>query len=97
MAINKTELAGIEAKIQKLVEKKRALEKKAGDNIAKLAGQSGLLDLEMTDEEVLAGFKSLAETFRQKSAQTSLKPAGTDQSPDLSAQYDGAQVGKRRA
>ena len=81
-ATTKTELAGIEAKIQKLVEKKRALEKRAGDNIAKLADQAGLLDLDVTDEEVLAGFKSLAETFRNKSAQAVVKPTGKDQSPD---------------
>ena len=77
----KTELAGIEAKIQKLVEKKRALAKRAGDNIAKLATQAGLLDLDVTDEEVLAGFKTLAETFRKKGAKPDTKPAGKDQSP----------------
>ena len=89
-ATTKTELAGIEAKIQKLVEKKRALEKRAGDNIAKLADQAGLLDLDVTDEEVLAGFKSLAETFRKKVAKADTKPAGKDQSPDRGPEHDAA-------
>ena len=89
----KLNVADIEAKIQKLVEKKRALEKKAGDNIAKLASQAGLLDLDLTDEEVLAGFKSLAETFRQKTAKSDRQ----DQSQARGTHHDAAAPEQRRA
>ena len=89
----KPNLADIEVKIQKLVEKKRALEKKAGDNIAKLASQAGLLDLDLTDEEVLAGFKTLAETFRKAAT----KSDSQDPPQARGAHHDPATPELRRA
>ena len=59
-----SELAEIDAKIEKLRERKRALQKKASERLARLAFDAGLIDIEVSDEELSAGFKELAARFR---------------------------------
>ena len=88
----RSDMADIDAKIEKLRDRKRALQKKAGERIARLASDAGVLDLEISDADLLAGFKELAARFREKSQ----KPAASDHGSARSYATAAAETGERR-
>jgi hypothetical protein len=63
--------AEIDAKIAKLQEKKRALKKKAGERVARIAFDAGLMEIEVSDEALLAELISVVERFRKSGTKPS--------------------------
>lgn len=59
-----SELREIDERIEKLKGKRKELEKKAGERIARLAREAGLLELALKDDDLRDGFKDLAARFR---------------------------------
>ena len=60
----KTSLSEIDAQIEKLREKRRALLTKANERFARAAAKAGLAELEMSDSELDAAFEEIAARFR---------------------------------
>ena len=66
------DVAEIDAQIEKLRTKKAAVLKRESDRVARIAGSSGLLELGLEDDALLAAFKDVAARFRDKAS----KPHG---------------------
>jgi len=67
-------MAGIDAKIEKLKERKKKIQLRASERFVKAAIEAGLLDIDISDEELLTEFCELAGRF-QRPAQ---KPSAGD-------------------
>ena len=84
-------MAGIDAKIEKLKEKKKKMQLRASERFARAAIEAGLLDIEIEEDDLLKAFRDIAGRFRgpaSKSTSTdSHKPRSSHQIPD------GAEVG----
>lgn len=78
----------IEAKIAKLKDRKAAIEKKNGERMVRLVRDSGLLELGVTEGELLAALREVAGRFR-----TGTVEPGND--VDLAARANGAGPGPR--
>jgi len=71
-------ITNIDAKIEKLREKKRSLQKKVTERVARLAIEAGLMDVDVSDDELRAGFKDLAARFQK----TPMEPVGEADATD---------------
>ena len=84
-------MAGIDAKIEKLKEKKKKMQLRASERFVRAAIEAGLLDIEIDEDDLLKAFREIVGRFRvntAKSATTdSHKPRSSHQIPD------GAEVG----
>ena len=67
-------MAGIDAKIEKLKERKKKIQLRASERFVRAAIEAGLLDIDITDEELLKEFCEVAGRF-QRPAQ---KPSAAD-------------------
>jgi hypothetical protein len=63
----KSELTDIDAKIEKLKERRKTLLKRAGERVARLATEAGLLDFDSSDDELRDGLAELAARRRGSS------------------------------
>ena len=84
-------MAGIDAKIEKLKEKKKKIQLRASERFVRAAIEAGLLDIEIAEEDLLKAFRDVAERFRPRGA----KPAAADAHKTRSTHKvsDGAAVG----
>ena len=84
-------MAGIDAKIEKLKEKKKKMQLRASERFVRAAIEAGLLDVEIDEDDLLKAFRDVAERFRPRSA----KSAAADAHKARSAHKvsDGAAVG----
>lgn len=57
-------ISDIDAQIGKLVEKKKNLLRRRAGRIAKLAGDAGLAELDIADDQLMEAFRELAGRFR---------------------------------
>ena len=90
--MKRSEKAEIDAKIAKLRERKKVLEKKEGERFAKLAAEAGLMEIEITDDDLLAGLVELAARF-QAGAKPSPAVVAAAQSPGKAAGQAGNRNG----
>ena len=84
-------MAGIDARIEKLKEKKKKMQLRASERFVRAAIEAGLLDLEIDDEDLLKAFRDVAERFRPRSAKSSA--ADTHKARSTHKVSDGATVG----
>ena len=86
-----TSMAGIDAKIEKLKEKKKKMQLKASERFVRAAIEAGLLDIEIDEDDLLQAFRDVAERFRGLAT----KSVATDSHKTRSAHQvsDGTAVG----
>ena len=84
-------MAGIDAKIEKLKEKKKKMQLRASERFVRAAIDAGLLDIEIAEEDLLKAFRDVADRFRPRGT----KPAAADAHKARSTHKvsDGAAVG----
>ena len=84
-------MADIDAKIEKLKEKKKKMQLRASERFVRAAIEAGLLDVEVDEEDLLKAFRDVAERFRRPAT----KSTGADTHKARSAHKvsDGATVG----
>ena len=58
----------IDAKIRQLKEKREKLLEQRGKRLARIADQAGLLEVQISEEDLLKEFKEIAARFRAKKA-----------------------------
>jgi hypothetical protein len=59
-------IGDIEEQIKKLYEKKRDLLKKRAEQVSRLVQESGLADIDISDEDLLAALKDLTARFQRQ-------------------------------
>ena len=57
-------MAGIDAKIEKLKEKKKKMQLRASERFVRAAIEAGLLDIEIDEDDLLKAFRDVAARFR---------------------------------
>ena len=84
-------MAGIDAKIEKLKEKKKKMQLKASERFVRVAIEAGLLDIGIDEDDLLKAFREMAGRFRGSSA----KYAATETQKARSAHQipDGTEMG----
>lgn len=70
-------LGDIEEQVAKLLEKKKDLLRKRADRIAKLAGDCGLAELDISDDQLTEAFRELAGRFQASPRKQRPGPEGT--------------------
>ena len=82
-------MAGIDAKIEKLKERKKKIQLRASERFVRAAIEAGLLDLDISDEELLTAFRDVAGRFprpaERPSAGGNHKARSADKVPDGTA------------
>jgi hypothetical protein len=68
----------IDAKILELKQKREKMLEQRGRRYARIADQAGLLEIQISDEDLLKAFKEMAERFRARGAKT-LEPVASAQ------------------
>lgn len=61
-------IGDIEEQIKKLYEKKRDLLKKRAEQVSRLVQESGLADIDISDEDLLAALKDLTARFQKQAS-----------------------------
>ena len=84
-------MAGIDARIEKLKEKRKKMQLRASERFVRATIEAGLLDIEIDDEELLMAFRDVAERFRPRSAKSAA--ADTHKARSAHKVSDGAAVG----
>lgn len=97
VAVNK-ELEDIDAKMKKLQDRRKAVLKKSGERVVKLAGEAGLLELSLSDADLLGVFKEAAGRFRGASGGTKSAQAGATKAQEpAKARLETSSVGQKAA
>jgi hypothetical protein len=91
--MKRSEKAEIDAKIAKLRERKKVLEKKEGERFAKLAAEAGLMDIEISDDALRTGLEELAARFQATGTKPSPAVGAAAQSSGKAAGQDGNRNG----
>jgi enoyl-CoA hydratase/carnithine racemase len=81
----RAEQAELAGKISKLKERQKALGQKAREHMADLAAEAGLLDINVSDEDLMTGFKEMAARFRKADTNAVAKQTGGPVAPDRPA------------
>ena len=84
-------MAGIDAKIEKLKEKKKKMQLRASERFVRAAIDTGLLDIEIAEEDLLKAFRDVADRFRPRGAK--LAAADAHKARSTHKVSDGAAVG----
>ena len=63
-------MADIDAKIEKLKEKKKKMQLRASERFVRAAIEAGLLDIEIDEDALLQAFRDVAERFRRPAARS---------------------------
>jgi len=71
----------IDAKIQALKEKREKMLDQRGRRYARIADQAGLIEVQISDEDLLREFKGIADRFRAKGPGKSEPVAQAEQPP----------------
>jgi len=75
-------MAGIDAKIEKLKERKKKIQLRASERFVRAAIEAGLLDIDISDEELLTEFRALAGRFQGPAQRPSASDAHKARSAD---------------
>ena len=84
-------MAGIDARIEKLKEKKKKMQLRASERFVRAAIEAGLLDVEVDEEDLLKAFRDVAERFRRPAAKSTA--ADTHKARSAHKVSEGAAVG----
>lgn len=68
-------LGDIDAQVAKLLERKKDVLRKRAERIAKLAGDCGLAELDISDDELTEAFRELANRFQTAQKKQRSSPA----------------------